>query len=117
MEHTKRYCKRVGVVLYTEISTLNLSLEMSCEVNFVWYVVDFIGPSITVLKYWNSILKWTISFYMLPISSLSASPSFIVYVETLLLNQGPKEAKIFVSDGSTVARTDSPVPAAGSLEF
>jgi len=50
MEHTKCYCKRVGVVLYTEISTLNLSLEMSyCEVKFVCYVVDFVGPSVTML--------------------------------------------------------------------
>jgi len=50
MEHTKCYCKRVGVVLYTEVSTLNLSVEMSnCKVKCVWYVVDCNGPSIRML--------------------------------------------------------------------
>jgi hypothetical protein len=53
---------------------------------------------------WDSILKQTISFYMLPISSLIVPPHHSLYIgETLLLHQGPKEANIFVSDGGTVA--------------
>jgi len=59
---------------------------------------------VTLLKCWDSILEQTISFYMLPVSSLIVPPHHSLYIgETLLLNQGPIEAKLYVSDGSTAA--------------
>jgi len=103
MEHTKCYCKTVCVVLYIEVSTLNLSLELSnSEIKFVQCV--WLIAMVPLLKYWVSILKQAISFYMLLISSLIVPPHHSLYIgETLPLKQGPIEAKIFVSDGSTVA--------------